>query len=207
MTYDSPHWDWGKGYCKLHLGQPLPCQRCIDTEQMDLIHIVNLDKNGIRLTTIKPHEEPSILQDVHPGIHPTYETKYKLKKIYLPEDDITEEPSEFQKVIKNISWTDIINPYMETLRRQRSNTGIFTMTAKDIIRHFVGNAGAIKATELVTKCITHVHEAKINVGTVDWVKTIAEMVKEGDLVEQEYVLPDSTHRNRSLIFPKGTFIR
>lgn len=26
---DNPNWDWAKGYCKLHLGQDLPCKKCV----------------------------------------------------------------------------------------------------------------------------------------------------------------------------------
>ena len=28
MITDHPDWDWGKGYCRLHLGQDLPCKEC-----------------------------------------------------------------------------------------------------------------------------------------------------------------------------------
>jgi hypothetical protein len=33
---DSKHWDWGKGYCRKHLGNGVPCQVCIATNDPDL---------------------------------------------------------------------------------------------------------------------------------------------------------------------------
>jgi hypothetical protein len=33
---DSKHWDWGKGYCRKHLGNGVPCRVCIETEDPDL---------------------------------------------------------------------------------------------------------------------------------------------------------------------------
>jgi hypothetical protein len=29
-VYDSPHWDWGAGYCRRHPGQGVPCRACVD---------------------------------------------------------------------------------------------------------------------------------------------------------------------------------
>jgi hypothetical protein len=33
---DSKHWDWGKGFCRKHLGNGVPCQVCIATNDPDL---------------------------------------------------------------------------------------------------------------------------------------------------------------------------
>jgi hypothetical protein len=33
---DSKHWDWGKGYCRKHLGNGVPCQVCIATADPEL---------------------------------------------------------------------------------------------------------------------------------------------------------------------------
>lgn len=33
---DSPHWDWFRGYCRLHPGGELPCRVCMETGHKDL---------------------------------------------------------------------------------------------------------------------------------------------------------------------------
>lgn len=36
MSYDSEAWDWGRGFCRKHRGQGVPCQTCIEQNDADL---------------------------------------------------------------------------------------------------------------------------------------------------------------------------
>lgn len=35
-SYDSDHWDWGGGFCRIHRGQGVPCPVCLDDPTADV---------------------------------------------------------------------------------------------------------------------------------------------------------------------------
>lgn len=95
-------------------------------------------------------------------------------------------------------------------RRQNSDQGTLYSLAisnvEDIVVMLVTNKPGIKATELVVDVIEYMHKNEMQ----EWdhpentIGTINKLVKTGELVEVEYVLPDMDYRAKSLYFPKGT---
>ena len=81
-----------------------------------------------------------------------------------------------------------------------------TQSVKDLILHFVGLNGAIKATDLAFQ-VTEAWCSQPNVPQrIDFVAVLEQLVKDGEVVEVEYVLPSQPHRIKTVIFPKGTEI-
>jgi hypothetical protein len=77
------------------------------------------------------------------------------------------------------------------------------MTPQEAIRQVVSNGK--KAVELVTEVNILLSETGSEFPT-DLPAIIDQMVKDGELVEIEYVLPDMNYRIKSFYLPKGTEI-
>ena len=77
---------------------------------------------------------------------------------------------------------------------------------KKIITDLVESNPGIKGPDLIVQCITKMHEQGNleSHGDVDIINVINDLVKEGEVVEVEYVLPSMAYRVKSLYFPKGT---
>lgn len=95
-------------------------------------------------------------------------------------------------------------------RRQTGDQGtlysLTLATTQDVITYLVNNKPAIKGTELVTEIITTLFENGLKDDAGDPVDTLNQMVKDGEIVEVEYVLPNMAYVVKSLYFPKGTVI-
>jgi hypothetical protein len=95
-------------------------------------------------------------------------------------------------------------------RRQTGDQGtlysLALATTQDVITYLVNNKPAIKGTELVTEIITTLFENGLNDDTSDPVNILNQMVKDKEIVEVEYVLPNMEYRVKSLYFPKGTTV-
>lgn len=83
---------------------------------------------------------------------------------------------------------------------------------KDAILKCVSDSAPIKGTSLVVEVtITVAKENKDVIQNLSdgegIVNTISDLVKSGDLVEVEYVLPSMDYRAKSMYFPKGTEVR
>lgn len=82
MPYDSQHWDWGVGYCRLHRGQGVPCPICIEQQHPDLTMAL---PEPTTITCIKPDQPPvSLLRDVAEGIHPVMTDGPNIQNIRKP---------------------------------------------------------------------------------------------------------------------------
>lgn len=65
-----------------------------------------------------------------------------------------------------------------------------------------------KKNELIVDVIGHYHKHTGKVLTApEIIRALGELIEAGELVELEYVLPDSDYRVRRIYFPKGTEIR
>ena len=74
---------------------------------------------------------------------------------------------------------------------------------KEKIIELVNDCGPIKATELIVKLI-EIHDISQNNLILD---ILNELVKNGDIIEVEYTLPQMNYRIKSLYFPKRTEIQ
>lgn len=82
---------------------------------------------------------------------------------------------------------------------------------KDLIVEVIQTCQGMKATELPVKLYEH-HEAlfmEICSALQAWSlhKLAADLVKEGRIIEIEYILPDMTNRIKSFYLPKGTQVK
>lgn len=78
-----------------------------------------------------------------------------------------------------------------------------------LIIELVSNKPGIKGTELVTEVVSAYYKSELVSPTGSdetTIESINHLVKKGELVEVEYVLPTMTYRVKSLYFPKGTEI-
>ena len=69
---------------------------------------------------------------------------------------------------------------------------------KEKVIELVNDFGPIKATELVVRLI--------DIQGTNITDILDELVKNGDIIEVEYTLPQMDYRVKSLYFPKGTII-
>jgi len=77
------------------------------------------------------------------------------------------------------------------------------MTIKETVKEIVNKSQGLKAVELSMRVLT---ETKYDVKSEDIIKTIEDLVREGEIVELEYILPQMDYRIKSIYFPKGTNI-
>lgn len=63
-------------------------------------------------------------------------------------------------------------------------------------------SNGIKATDLVVQLVTQF----ISIDSVEVVKVINDLVKQGEIIEIEYTLPNMDYRIKSFYLPKGTHI-
>lgn len=75
------------------------------------------------------------------------------------------------------------------------------MTSLDqFIKSVVEDRGPIKGVELALEVAKHQH----GVGEGDFHEAIERLMKEGEIIELDYVLPSMDYRTKSMYFPKGT---
>ena len=67
--------------------------------------------------------------------------------------------------------------------------------------------GPKRGTELVTEMVTYLHTQGISKDVFGVIATIDNWVRNGDIIEVEYILPSMTYRVKSLYFVKGTTIK
>ncbi len=76
---------------------------------------------------------------------------------------------------------------------------------KEIILRKVNNSTGIKAVELTLAVMSEINplifEAKTYISELD------ELVKNGEILELEYTLPNMDYRIKSIYFPKGTIFK
>lgn len=78
-------------------------------------------------------------------------------------------------------------------------------TLTEIILEKVQNG--IKATELCAEIPSELHKHKIQLYNSDEIlREIERLIKTGEIVEMEYVLPHINYRIKSFLLPKGTII-
>jgi hypothetical protein len=75
---------------------------------------------------------------------------------------------------------------------------------RDVIRKIVNENSGIKNVELVIKVAQSLIEEDIEFEPRDLIIQIESLVKEGEIVELEFILPDMGYRVKSMYFPKGT---
>ena len=56
---DNPNWDWAKGFCRLHLGQDLPCKLCIKEETNEFFK----KYNEVKITPLSKDQYVQIAKD------------------------------------------------------------------------------------------------------------------------------------------------
>jgi hypothetical protein len=76
------------------------------------------------------------------------------------------------------------------------------VSMKEIVLHMVNTHPAINNVELAMKVMSQVNPAIFDVE--DYWKRLADLIKDGEIIELEYVLPIHDYRIKSLYFPKGT---
>lgn len=76
------------------------------------------------------------------------------------------------------------------------------MTIKERISKIVNDSTGLKSTELAVKVVCEVPDCNTN----EVLHLIEELVKEGEIIELEYILPQINYRIKSIYFPKGTDI-
>lgn len=59
--FDSPHWDWKRGTCRIHQGQKVPCQKCILGNHSDLKIVVPPDRTPSGVLEGKSHDRRKAL--------------------------------------------------------------------------------------------------------------------------------------------------
>jgi len=72
---------------------------------------------------------------------------------------------------------------------------------KDFIKQMVNASTGIKAVELAVKISEDLYKYRSAI-----IGILEELVKENEIVELEYVLPEMEYRVKSIYFPKGTKI-
>lgn len=80
---------------------------------------------------------------------------------------------------------------------------------KDIILEELGDnfkTGVELVSKVTARCFKVAHFAELNSDSVSKLilDTLENMVKEGSIIELEYILPSISYRVKSLYFPKGT---
>lgn len=58
---DSPHWDWFRGYCRLHPGGDLPCRVCLETGTFD----VTIERSDGSVEHLGPVENKTVSDGIN----------------------------------------------------------------------------------------------------------------------------------------------
>ena len=78
---------------------------------------------------------------------------------------------------------------------------------REIIRKMVNESTGIKAVELATRVAVAMHEVEERATNYDiWEDGLDPLIESGEIIELEYILPDTDWRIKSIFFPKGTKI-
>jgi hypothetical protein len=80
------------------------------------------------------------------------------------------------------------------------------VTPKEKISVMVNESNGLKATELLLKVVNKYPEMLNVLDGSEIAEVLEELVKEGEIVELEYVLPHMKYRVKSIYFPRGTEI-
>jgi hypothetical protein len=75
------------------------------------------------------------------------------------------------------------------------------MSLEESIIYVVDNFGPIKSNDLIVRIY---EEYRDQIENPDIPQTINKLVRNGDIIEVEYVLPQMEYRIKSIYFPKGT---
>ena len=75
---------------------------------------------------------------------------------------------------------------------------------KDIILEVVNRSSGIKAVDLALKVMEKVNPTVFD--TEDFHKSFDTLIKDGEIIELEYIDPDTDYRIKSILFKKGTAI-
>jgi hypothetical protein len=70
----------------------------------------------------------------------------------------------------------------------------------EFIKMAVNDKGPIKGVDLALEVVKHNH----GMSPSDITQAIERLVRDEEVVELEYVLPEMSYRTKSLYFPKGT---
>lgn len=73
---------------------------------------------------------------------------------------------------------------------------------REAILKIINSGQGIKGVDLVLKVLTELFPSEFKSGQV--LEELTRMVKEGEIIEIEYTLPDMNYRIRSFYLPKGT---
>lgn len=88
-----------------------------------------------------------------------------------------------------------------------SNYEEITLTElRSLIITQVNLSPGIKTTELIPNVYKEAYQLDLSVNSAELLKEIENMIKEKELVELNYVLPNMVYREKQMLFPKGTKI-
>lgn len=76
------------------------------------------------------------------------------------------------------------------------------MTTKEAILNIINTRQGVKSVNLALDVMSLTNP--ISFDDIPYQKELAELVKSGEIIELEYILPDMDYRVKSIYFPKGT---